>query len=146
MKKFIKKMYIVMLISVIGITGLFTFTSSASAASGCNDTSSGTELNRTFKVCGKDSGDNVIGEIYGSGFQTYGKTYWKMDLQRNVNGSYQTIGTRNGYIDWGSNSSRTFTNVLKKNAKTRIKVTYYFNSSHSDPIPNGTVYSGYWYR
>ncbi|WP_350300609.1 hypothetical protein [Peribacillus frigoritolerans] len=144
MKKVIKKMYIVMLISVIGITGLFTFTPSASAASGCNDTSSGSGYNKTFKVCGTDSGDNVIGSIKGSGNMTYGKNYWKMDLQRNVNGSYQTIGTRTGYIDWFSPSSRTFTNVSKKNAKTRIKVTFYDDSSYS--YANGTVYSGYWYR
>ncbi|MGG0284364.1 hypothetical protein ABEY41_04375 [Peribacillus butanolivorans] len=144
MKKIIKKMYIVMLISVIGITGLFTFTPSASAASGCSDTSSGSEYQRTFVVCGKDSGDNVIGSIGPSGFMTYGKNYWKMDLQRYVNGSYQTIGTRTGYIDFFSPSSRTFTDVSKKNAKTRIKVTFYTTSSYS--TINGTVYSGYWYR
>ncbi|MFJ7366037.1 hypothetical protein ACIQWQ_18265 [Peribacillus frigoritolerans] len=144
MKKIMKKMYIVMIISALGITGLFTFTPSASAASGCSDTSTGSDYQKIFSVCGTDSGDNVIGSIKPSGKGTYGKNYWKMDLQRYENGSYKTIGTRTGYIDWGSPSSRTFTNVLKKNAKTRIKVTFYTSSSYS--TVNGTVYSGYWYR
>ncbi|CAK6479685.1 hypothetical protein BFRIG_05412 [Peribacillus frigoritolerans] len=143
-EKNMKKMYIVMLISIIGITGLFTFTPSASAASGCSDISTGSEFQRTFKVCGKDSGSDVVGTITLSGYQSISKTYWKMDLQRSVNGSYTTIGTRTGYIDFGSPSSRTFTGVAEKNAKTRIKVTFYTSSSYS--TVSGTVYSGYWYR
>lgn len=38
---------------------------------------------------------------------------WKMELQRYSNGAWRTSGTRDGYVNVGSPSHRTFTNVAQ---------------------------------
>lgn len=43
---------------------------------------------------------------------TYGE--WTMYLQRRTGGTWQTIGSRTGYVSSSSPSHRTFTNVKKE--------------------------------
>ncbi|MFD2133755.1 hypothetical protein ACFSKI_21300 [Pseudogracilibacillus auburnensis] len=51
---------------------------------------------------------------------------WTMYLQRRVNGTWTTIGTRTGYVSSSSPSHRTFTNVRKQGP---MRVMTMINSS-----------------
>ncbi|MBK5497389.1 hypothetical protein [Peribacillus sp. TH14] len=96
----------------------------AEAATAC-DTTSG-----SYAICGSDDGSNVNASITITS-HTYSISYWTMYLQRYENSKWNTIGTRTGYIEWGDNSYRTFTDVSKKNAKTRIYVKFYSDAAHT---------------
>lgn len=48
---------------------------------------------------------------------------WTMKLQRYVDGAWKTIGTREGYVVYGSDSHRTFTNIAKTGKKLRVRLT-----------------------
>jgi len=49
---------------------------------------------------------------------------WTMELQRYEGGTWKTIGTRTGYVAYQDDSHRTFTNIAKKNAPMRVKITF----------------------
>ncbi|MGG0250439.1 hypothetical protein ABEY24_19125 [Peribacillus frigoritolerans] len=125
MKRKLMKVFSVIIATSIAIIGFGLMpVQKAEAATAC-DTTSG-----SFSICGSNAGSNVNASITITD-PTYGRDYWTMYLQRYENGKWNTIGTRTGYIEWGSNSYRTFTNVAYKNAKTRINVKFYGDAAHT---------------
>ncbi|WP_139017903.1 hypothetical protein [Bacillus andreraoultii] len=62
-----------------------------------------------------------------------------MELQRNSGGTWNTVGTRTGYLTMDSPSYRTFTNVRVTGEQMRVKVTFY------DALGDGLDYSIYHY-
>jgi len=119
-----KLMKVFSVIATIAIIGFGLMPVQKAEAAAC-DTTSG-----SYAICGSNAGSNVNASIRITE-HTYFKEYWTMYLQRYENGKWNTIGTRTGYIEWSSPSDRTFTNVLKKNAKTRIYVKFYADAAHT---------------
>ena len=66
---------------------------------------------------------------------------WTMRLQRYVSGSWSTIGTRTGYLRNNSPSERTFTNVSRQNARTRVQVSFTHGGDY-----RGAISSHVWNR
>lgn len=57
-----------------------------------------------------------------------------MYLQRvNINGGWETIGTRTGYVGVNSPSARTFTNVKRNNGNDALRVKVDFDPRYLHP-------------
>lgn len=134
MKKRIKFIPIIIAVCVAIIGSGIVPTQKAEAASNCY-------WDGVDFICGENSGSNVVATLETTNPST---RYWKMHLQRYENGSWNTIGTRTGYVNSSSPSYRTFTNVSIKNAKMKVYVQYYRDSAMTDYI--FAKQSEYWYR
>lgn len=121
LRGFKSKFLSVLMIAVVLLVGSFAVNqNSASAYSGTTYfTVEG--YNHSLKV--SDDSSNVYVTLK----QTEASNLynWKMELQRaNSNDAWVTIGTRYGYVDYYSSSSRTFTSVRKDGSPMLVRVTF----------------------
>lgn len=64
---------------------------------------------------------------------------WTMTLQRYTNGTWRDVGSRTGYVNVGSPSNRTFTDV-STGGKLRIKLYWHGFATGQPGGAQGTVY------
>ncbi|MCY8986330.1 hypothetical protein [Bacillus atrophaeus] len=144
-----KKLMMVMFVSVLAVTGAFCFggTDKAKATNaGCKSFIFPSGVgNATSYVCASDNNYSVNGTVQMGRVGTWETVaYTKLYLQRKVDGKWKTIDTAKGKASTSSKLNRTFSNIAKKKASMRIKAVMYSNSNYTGKLK--TAYSNTWKR
>lgn len=96
-----------------------------------------------INVCTHKSGSNLTCSMnfvdpYPTGGAPLYRTRWTMKLQRFSGGEeWATIGTRTGYVDPESPSTRTFTGIKSTSRRVRVFIQFhdvrtpYFHTTHT---------------